>query len=207
MEETKTEALPEAQSSDSCPAENHIDEEKQTTIPVKFNKETKNLTAEEAATLAQKGLKFQMIEDDFLRLKTLAASKKMSVPEYISDLEKIGAEQRKEQILSEYKESDALATRIVELENREKEDEGLEELRKYFPTVKNLSDLPRAVVESARLRGENLLNSYLKYRLISKRKADDERLFEHDAKKASVGSLKGGTDTADDDFIKALWGK
>ena len=37
-------------------------------IPVKFNKEIKNLTADEAAQLAQKGMKFDAISDDYNRI-------------------------------------------------------------------------------------------------------------------------------------------
>jgi len=207
MEEKKQTALPEANSVPcSESAENQNGNRADITIPVKFNKEVKNLTADEAATLAQKGLKFQMIEQDFSKLRDLAGKQKMSVPEYISELEKNQAKQRKDEILKEYKENDALAERIVELE-KGGTDDGLEELREFFPTVRSLDDLPRAVVESARLKGENLLNTYLKYRIVKRRQADDERLFERSAKNASVGSLRSGGDTAGDDFIKALWGK
>lgn len=207
MEENKQNVLPQTEPDPSADeAENQNGETANITIPIKFNKEIKNLTAEEAATLAQKGLKFQLIEEDFSKLRDLAGRQKMSVPEYISELEKNQANLRKDEILKEYKETEALAERIVELEKGE-EDDGLSELREFFPTVKSLADLPRAVVESARLKGENLLNTYLKYRAVKRRQADDERLFEHTARKASVGSLKSGGDTAGDDFIKALWGK
>ena len=37
-------------------------------IPVKFNKEIKNLTVEEASLLAQKGMKFDLIKDDFEKI-------------------------------------------------------------------------------------------------------------------------------------------
>ena len=208
MEENKQSVIPDAAPTPSAAdPENRTGEAANVTIPIKFNKETKNLTADEAATLAQKGLKFELIEKDFCKLKDLAGRQKMSVPEYISELEKNQSVLRKNEILNEYKENDALAERIVELEKGKEEDDGLEELREYFPSVKSLSDLPRAVVESARLKGENLLNSYLKYRIVKKRQADDERYFERSAKNASIGSLKSGGDTAGDDFIKALWGK
>lgn len=176
-------------------------------ISVKFNKEIKNLTAAEAATLAQKGMKFQMIEDDFLKLKSIAGKHNKSVPEYISDLERQESEQRREELLSECGGNEALADRVLQLENDKAPDDGLSELREFFPTVKSLDDLPRAVVESARLKGENLLNSYLKYRLIKRRRQSEEHLFERDMSKASIGSQKGANTPADDDFIKALWGR
>jgi len=209
MEEIKEETLPEvlAEASPADDGQHTAEAKDPPVISVKFNKETKNLSAAEAATLAQKGMKFEIIEADFLKLKALAGKRKMSVPEYISELEKNQNEQRRREILDEYKETGALADRIAELEGGEKDEDGLDELREYFPTVKSLSDLPRAVVESARLKGENLLNSYLKYRLVSRRQSDAERLFERGAREASVGSVKSAGDTADDDFIRALWGK
>ena len=45
--------------------------EKEVFVPVKFNKEIKNLGLEDAARLAQMGLKFEAIADDYEALKTL----------------------------------------------------------------------------------------------------------------------------------------
>ncbi len=176
-------------------------------IPIKFNKETKNLTAEEAAILAQKGMKFEMIENDFEKLRNLASKAQMSVPEYITSLQNMQAQNRRAEILAECQGNEALADRVLELENLKTEDDGLDELREYFPTVKSLDDLPRAVVESARLKGENLLNAYLKFRFLKKRQKDDENMFMKAANQASVGSLKNPEGNADDTFIKALWGR
>ena len=176
-------------------------------IPVKFNKETKNLTAAEAATLAQKGMKYEMIENDYQKLKNLAAKSKKSVPMYISELQEREIAARREELLKECGGNEALADRVMELENAEPQDDGLDELREYFPTVKSLDDLPRAVVESARLKGENLLNAYLKFRFIKKREKTQEDLFERAVTDASVGSLKSPEVKSDDTFIKALWGR
>ncbi len=177
------------------------------TIPVKFNKETKNLTAQEAATLAQKGMKFEMIENDFEKLRNLAQKSKMSVPAYITSLERKAADSRRDELLKECGGNEALADRVLELENLKPNDDGLDELREYFPTVKSLDDLPRAVVESARLKGENLLNAYLKFRFLKKRQKNDETLFVNAANSASIGSLKSPVTESDDTFIKALWGR
>ena len=187
--------------------ETAADAANQVTIPVKFNKEVRNLTAGEAATLAQKGMKFEMIENDFCKLRDLANKQKMSVPEYIKSLEKRETQARREELLAECGGNEKLADRVLELENGERTEEGLDELREYFPTVKSLDDLPRAVVESARLKGENLLNAYLRFRLIKKRQSEKEKLFEKAAENASIGSLKGPFSAGDDTFIKALWGR
>lgn len=176
-------------------------------IPVKFNKETRNLTADEAATLAQKGMKYEIIENDYQKLKSLAAKSKKSVPMYISELQKRETAARREELLKECGGNETLADRVMELENAEIPDDGLDELREYFPTVKSLDDLPRAVVESARLKGENLLNAYLKFRFIKKRQKTEEDLFERAVTAASVGSLKSPKINGEDTFIKALWGR
>ena len=191
----------------SAEGETEAAAENQVTIPVKFNKEVKNLTAEEAATLAQKGMKFEMIEDDFCKLRDLANKQKMSVPEYINSLEKRETQIRREELLAECGGNEKLADRVLELENGEKTDEGLNELREYFPTVKSLEDLPRAVVESARLKGENLLNSYLRYRIVRKRRIEKEAAAEQNAAQSSIGSQKGALTGDDDAFLKALWGR
>lgn len=45
--------------------------EKEVFVPVKFNKEIKNLGLEDAARLAQMGLKFEAIADDYEALKNI----------------------------------------------------------------------------------------------------------------------------------------
>lgn len=177
------------------------------TIPVKFNKETKNLTAGEAAILAQKGMKFEMIEEEFSTLRDLASKQKMSVPEYINSLKKGQEAARREELLAECGGNEKLADRVLELENNKKSDDGLEELREYFPTVKSLEDLPRAVVESARLKGENLLNSYLRYRVIRKKSIEKQNLAEQTAEQSSIGSQKSVAASGEDAFLKGLWGR
>lgn len=210
MEENNISAEPQADANTELAqnTENQTGEvQNEVTIPVKFNKEVKNITAEQAASLAQKGMKFEMIEDEFLKLRNLAAKSKMSVREYINHLENEQSAARREELLEECGGNEALADRVMELESGAPQNDGLEELKEYFPTVKSLDDLPRAVVESARLKGENLLNSYLRFRFIKRRQKAEENLFESAAKNASIGSLKSPDTAVTDTFIKALWGK
>ena len=48
-------------------------------IPVKFNKEIKNIPLQRATELAQKGMKFEMIEENYETLKSLALAENKSV--------------------------------------------------------------------------------------------------------------------------------
>ncbi|MBR6902438.1 MAG: hypothetical protein IKN39_00940 [Clostridia bacterium] len=177
------------------------------TISVKFNKEIKNLTAIEAANLAQKGMKFELIENDFSKLKDLAGKHNLSVPEYIRVLENEQADKHRQELLDQCGGNEQLADRVLELENGQKNDDSLEELKEFFPTIKSIDDLPRAVVESARLKNESLLNSYLKYRIVKRRRQREEDLFERDTNNASIGSQKSTTVSGDDAFLRALWGR
>lgn len=181
--------------------------QKDATISVKFNKEIKNLTAIEAANLAQKGMKFELIENDFAKLKDLAGKHNLSVPEYIKALENEHADKHRQELLDQCGGNEQLADRVLELENGQKNDDSLEELREFFPTIKSIDDLPRAVVESARLKNESLLNSYLKYRILRKRRQREEDLFERDTNNASIGSQKSAAPADYDAFLRALWGR
>ena len=177
-------------------------------IPVKFNKQIKNLSADEAAVLAQKGMKFEIIQNDFSKLRAIAAKENLSVPDYIDALQNRQRQERKEDILKECGGNEDFAEHILNLEESQIKDDGLDELKEYFPSIKTLEDLPESVVESARLKGENLLNEYLRYRFLKQRQSNLEKQSEILAETSSVGSLKNPVKKdAGNDFIKALWGR
>ena len=63
-------ALPEAKVEKSAESTATIpNAEREIFVPVKFNKEIKNLTIEEASELAQKGLKFDAVSEDYKTLR------------------------------------------------------------------------------------------------------------------------------------------
>ena len=63
--------------------------EKEIIIPIKFNKEVKELTLSQAAELAQKGMKFDLISEDYERLKKISRISGKSVPEFLNQLETV----------------------------------------------------------------------------------------------------------------------
>ena len=69
------------------------------TIPVKFNGEMKNLTVDEASLLAQKGMKFDSIKDDFEQIKKLARTHGKSIPEFIQAMKQNETELRRKELL------------------------------------------------------------------------------------------------------------
>lgn len=212
--ELKTECIPE-QSDENCVAEceDTIPEAtaQNITIPVKFNKEIINLELKDAQSLAQKGLKLDAISGELESLRRMAKSQNLSVPQFLSALERQQNDRRKEELLSECGGNEELAERILRLEGENDSGEpSLSELQEFFPSIRSLSDLPEQVVERASTLGANLLNEYLRYREVQKKANREAETSAKNAEKASVGSQYGGgtaTDAANAEFIKGLWGR
>ncbi len=148
-------------------------------VTVKFNKETRDLSYDEAVTLAQKGMKYESIEEEYSRLKSIAKAKGKGIKEYIDSLE---------------------GTNDGDL--------GLEELRENFPEIKTAEDIPEAVLAAVQERGGNLLDAYLRYRLSEERQAKEVRIKQRQNQNISVGSQRSSNNSLNeinDEFIKGLW--
>ena len=195
MENTQVTDLPESET-------NEI------TVPVKFNKEIKELSLEDASTLAQKGLKFEAIEKDFATLKDLAAKENKSVPTFISELGARYNETKKKSLIEECGGNEEIAERILTLENEGKSQDGLEELKDAFPEIKSYEDLPESVLENAKLKGTLLLDEYLRYLLGQNKilKAAAQKQKENEL--SSTGplvNLKGANNPETEEFLRGLW--
>ena len=83
----------------------------ETFIPVKFNKEVKNIPLSEATDFVQKGMKFDLISEDYKRLKNLAASGGRTVCDYITLLESQENSKRFEKLLEECGGNETAANR------------------------------------------------------------------------------------------------
>ena len=212
--ELKTDCPPE-QTDEGCAAEREVTtpeaQPQNITIPVKFNKEIINLELSKAQSLAQKGLKLDAISGELETLRRMAKAQSLSVPQFLSALERQQNERRKEELLKECGGNGELAERILKLEgNSEDSEPELSELQEFFPQIKSVSDLPHQVVERARALGSDLLNEYLRYRETQKRNNREAEASERSAMRASVGSQYGGgaiEGGADAEFIRGLWGK
>ena len=177
-------------------------------VPVKFNKEIKNLGLKEAAALAQKGLKFEAIADDFAALKSLAAKRGHSVSEYIAELSRQNEENRRQELTEECGGNEKMADYVMQLEKSGEESDDFAELTAEFPQIKSISDLPDSVVQKSELRGTKLLDEYLRYRLTEEREAASAALKQKNAENLSLGSLtdrKGGINPETAEFLKGLW--
>ena len=179
-------------------------------IPIKFNKQERMLTLNEAATLAQKGLKFDAIEGDYRLLKDLAFKEGKSVPQYLGDLTAVKLEARRKELTEKCGGDEALVKHILSLESEcdSYTPAGFGELNAAFPEIKSLDDLPTEVVENATLSGKPMLDEYLRYLLFEEKRL---KQAENDRKAAVASSLgsqlnrAGGINPETAEFLKGLW--
>lgn len=180
------------------------------TIPVKFNGEIKNLTVGEASLLAQKGMKFDSIKNDFEEIKKIARTHGKSVPEFIQAMKQNQSESRKKELLEKCGGDTELVEKITALEEKDSEinTDSFNEVKEFFPEIQNVEALPEQVVENARLKGTLLLDEYLRYLLAQKRRQEKSIKSQAEAEKLSIGSQfnqNAPVSPEGEEFIKGLW--
>ena len=178
------------------------------TVPVKYNKEIKELSLGEAGNLAQKGLKFEAIEADYLALKDLAAKENKSVPAFISELALSKRSALKEELTEQCGGNEEMAEKILNLEGNTKTELNLQEVYEAFDDIKSPEDLPAEVLEKATLKGTNALDEYLRYLLAQKKKKQETIKKQKENDSSSTGSLinlKGGHNPETAEFLRGLW--
>lgn len=185
-------------------------QQEEITIPIKFNKEMKNLTVAEAGALAQKGMKYDLICDDYEILKGLSRECGKSVTEFLEQLKTDQHNKRVEELTEKCGGDQAFAQHIIELENNTVVNEvnGFSELKKHFPEIKSPEELPQEILESAKLKGSLLLDEYLRYLLAEKKSSEDAAKAGKAAENASVGSQlnrKGAESDEALEFLRGLW--
>ena len=202
--EPEEEVLP-SESEETTPAE---DKEESTFVEVKFNKKLLKLTKDEAVNLAQKGMKFDIISDEYESLKKLSSSQGLSVAEYISRLKHDAGERRLTELIEKCSGDETLARKILNLETPAVED-GFSRLQKEFPQFKSEADIPDEVKTAAELKGTGLLFEYLLYEHRQRLAAAEEKARQKTAEEQSLGSLSSGTDrnAIDAEFLKGIWGR
>ena len=176
-------------------------------IEVKFNKEIKKLSLDEAATLAQKGMKYDLVADDFERLKGLAKGEGITVSEYIRRLDGESSRKRLDELTDKCSGDKELAQKILKAEKSEFPDE-MEILQKEFPEM-SYDSLPNQVKTAAEIKGTGLLFEYLLYEHRQRVAAAEELSRQEMTADASLGSLSSGIsrNTADAEFLKGVWGR
>lgn len=186
------------------------EDSKEIFIPVKFNKEIKNLSINEASQLAQKGMKFDAVKDEYDTLKMLANKNGKSIAEFLRMLKENQYQQRREELAKKCGGDFSLAEHILSLEENDNRADvlGFEELKKEFPHFKTLEELPVEVLENARLKGRMLLDEYLRFRLAEKKRIQLATKTQKIAENTSLGSQinrDGVVNPETLEFLKGLW--
>jgi len=185
-------------------------EESQVLIPVKFNKEIKELTQSEAATLAQKGMKYDLIAEDYSCLKEISAQHGKSVTQFLEELKTESQAKRREALTEKCGGDQELAEHILKLEAEKNNngDMGFAELKKNFPEYNSAEDLPDEVLKAAELKGTLLLDELLRYRLAEKKRSDEAIKNQKFSENVSVGSQlnqRGRENPETAEFLRGLW--
>ena len=178
------------------------------TISVKFNKEVRTLTLEEATELAQKGLKYDLIAPLWNKLKDFAKQDSMSTADFLFALEKERTRIKIEELTQQCGGNGDMAKRIMELEGQSGDIiRGKDEFKEYFPD-KNPDDLPNEVTDRAKENNSNLLDEYLRFNArqealkAAQLKQNRENLL------SSVGSQKDGgilPSPEKSEFLRGIW--
>lgn len=184
-------------------------EETEVTVPIKYNKELRELDIKTAAELAQKGMKYEAIAKDYETLKTLAREENQTVPQFLKGLKTARLEQRKNYLTEKCGGDSLLAEHIATLEAKSDGfDNGFAELNTLFPEFKTETELPNEVLENANAKGTLLLDEYLRYLLLKTRAENAAVLSEKEAKNQSLGSQisrHGSENPEAEEFLKGLW--
>ena len=205
------------------------------TIPIQFNHESRELSLEEAQSLAQKGLKFEELSPTLEKIRFLAAANGKSMQEMVDALAESQDKQLYQSILAECDGNEALANRLFDAEKlkrqtaaesaqkeaaaaQEKEKADLAkrladefvELQQEFPELAEFSAVPKSVLDAA-VKGKNLTDAYLRYQRAESKKVSAAKATQEQAAKASAGSQAEGagetTNPTIDAMLAGVWAR
>ena len=173
-------------------------------LEVKFNKETKKLTLEEATALAQKGMKLDDISEELAILQELSKEKGIGLREFVKGLR----QEREETLIEELKTKYSEDSRLLEVLSgiSEKGADPLAELKELCPEMSE-KDVPQEVKRAAENSGKGLLFEYLLYEFRKNLAEQNEAARQERCREQSLGAISsgGGKNTADAEFLRGLW--
>ncbi len=199
-------------------------------LTVKYNHEEKGLSQEEAVSWAQKGMHYDAL---YAKLDYLAALKETTCEKLINSLisehetsyknsliERLGGEDDEviEDMMTLYRnrfgEKHRRAREFSEKDRLKENGAGdrlsveFEDLRREFPELKSITDIPNGVVTAAE-NGTPLIDAYLRYRHEQQKRVTAAKMYQRAAAEKSVGSMNTDkkskeTETASR-YLNALW--
>lgn len=182
------------------------------TVRLDFGGEEREYTLEEINALAKQAQNYETILSDWQRIKSIAQNEGKSVGEYIDALNENRLNKRRNELL-EKGADEQLAEYVLGLENEKKlkDDIFFEEVLEYFPKIKDISELPACVLETARLKGSRILDELLRYRHKKQMEISAFKDYQKSVGESSIGPQREHISTDFDpaklQFIKGIWGK
>lgn len=204
------------------------------TVPVKYNKQYRELTPEEAGVLAQKGMKYDALEPQLQKLRQMAAISGRSLSQMVDSIYQAGEALARQELLRRTGGDAALADQLMEArklkgdkafadalaaEQRDAQADRADttrrladdflELQREFPDIARLDDIPDPVLEAAARKGTSLTAEYLLFRHREEQRIARARADGKTAGDAAVGSMQdfGSSDgtPALSAMLKAIW--
>ena len=206
------------------------------TVPVKYNKQYRELTPEEAGIYAQKGMKYESLEPYLARLRFMGQQTGQSLEKVLEGMYQASEDLARKKILDEAGGNQTLADRLMEarrLKNKAAFDAMLaddkkaaeseiadnnqrlagefKDLNAEFPAIANIEDVPQSVIKSALRSGRDLLSEYLRYQHTESKRVKQAETQKATAAKASAGSQASGTGPSDTSpeiaaMLQGIWG-
>lgn len=182
------------------------------TVKLDFFGEEQDYSLEEVKELAKKGYNYDLISNDWERLKNMAFSEGKSVCEYLNYLSESKTQTRRKELVEKCADEE-LAEYVLNLENKSQSnnDNFFGEMSEYFPKIKDISELPLCVVENAKIKGSRILDEWLRYRHKKQIEMSAFKNLEKLANESSIGPqrefVSADYDPAKLQFIKGIWGK
>lgn len=199
-------------------------------LEIKYNHERKGLSREEAASYAQKGMRY---ESAYKALERNAALEGRNVEDFLKSLEERRDEAYRQSLAERFGEDEDTINQMMELyelqkqkmlddaeRNAAREREAAEQsinsrlaeefcgMKRDFPELTEFSALPTSVKQAA-AEGMPLAFAYLQYRHNESRRAEAAKQASAEAAKKSVGSIAANdTDSIGDEekrYLNALW--
>lgn len=203
------------------------------TIPIRFNHESKNLTIDEAATYAQKGMAAEPVMS---KLRYLSAIFGKPINQVVDSLLTSNEEARKTELLEKVNGDEELAKQLFEAEKSkhqkavddmiaaEKSADEQEkasvndrlasdfiELQKEYPEISSVDKIPKSVMKNAVDKNISLLDAYLRYERTENKKIKAAVESQKTAEKSTTGSAQSadndGTTPEIEAMLQGLWGR
>lgn len=205
-------------------------------LPVKFNKQIKHLSTQDAIAYAQKGMNYDRLQPVLDSLKYVAAAEGKTLVEFAEAIRKQHEDNCYSALVDRCDGNEDLAKELFEVEKgkhktafesliaaeKQAEDESdeaivrrladeLTEARTECPEITEYSKLPASVRREVEEKGVPILDAYLRYQNREQRKAKAAQAEQAAAAKSSVGAQSSaGKDQGSDPVISALmkgiWG-